>query len=225
MPHPRRYDSPSGDPNIGEESARDLEAIDTHIEESWGGPSEVFHEIVSEYVHIDLHVVPPSEHRPYHVIITSGMSDRPMNAPEGREDCRYCELLVALPPEWPMQKPALSAEEAWWPFRRLKAAARFPHEYETWLWYGHTISEEDPPEPYAKDVGFCAGVLSVPVLCPEQARSLKICHEKEIHFFAFIPIYAAELEFARESSSDALFERLDGQGVTELVEKTRGSVC
>ena len=36
--------------------------------------------------------------------ITSGMSDLPMSAPPGAEECRYAELMISLPPSWLLDK-------------------------------------------------------------------------------------------------------------------------
>jgi hypothetical protein len=225
MSEPRRYGEPAGDPNLGFESARDLEAIGDHIERQWGKVEEVFHEIVSEYVHIDLHVVRATAERPYHFLVTSGMSDRPMTVPEGSDECGYAELLVALPEGWPVDHAGFHDERNYWPFRQLKQAARFPHIHQTWFWYGHTFANGDPPEAYAPDVSFCASILSIPALCDQAAWQLEISPEKRIQFFSLIPIYEEELRFAWSNGSDALFERLDGIDITELISQNRKNVC
>ncbi len=220
----RKYGSPSGDPNLGRESARDLGALDDHIEKWWGKAPEVFHEIVSEYVHIDLTIVPATPERPYHSVITTGMSDRPMNPPNPGPGHSYCELVLALPPEWPTKQEAFSDEKVWWPLRRLKMAARFPHIYSTWLWYAHTLADEGPAKPFADDVGFSASIISMPVLVPSDALSVKIRDDKTVNFFSYVPIYESELLYAREHGSDALFEKLDEAAATELIQKDRPRV-
>src|SRR4051812_36630705 len=104
---PQRYDNAEGDPNLGDESARDFEILSNHIRRWWGDVLEVFHEIVSDYVHIDLHIcsgaarstVPRNHH---------DLSDRPMTDSKGQD--HYCELLMALPPEWPIRKEDFSDE-------------------------------------------------------------------------------------------------------------------
>jgi hypothetical protein len=219
----KRYGPPIGNPELGRESTHDLRALDAHITKWWGEP-EVFHEIASDYVHIDLYIVPAASDRPYQSVITTGMSDRPMTVPDDAQDCRYAELVLALPPDWPITQEQLSDERAWWPFRHLKQTARFPHVYETFLWYGHTVANEDPPQPYAPGVPFCAAILSFPVLCPQEAWRLKVRDDKEVTFLAFLPIYDSELHFAWERGSDALFERLDDADVCELVQPSRPSV-
>jgi hypothetical protein len=205
----REYFEPSGRPELGEESSLDFLVLSNHIMRWWGYAPEVIHEIVSEYVHVDLSIVPASEDRPYHSVVTTEMSDRPMHTPEGAEGLQYCELAMALPPGWPTRMEDLCDERHWWPFRELIHTAKFPHMYNTWIWGGHLISDGNPPKPFADNVGFCAAILSDPVLCPREGWSLKIREDKEVHFFAFVPIYEAELRYACEKGPEALLEKLD----------------
>jgi hypothetical protein len=225
MAEPRKYGPPTGDPSLGFESTRDLETIVQHIGKHWGKVDRVFHEIVSEYVHIDLHLIRATPERPYHFLITSGMSDRPMTVPQGKEECGYAELVIALPSTWPLNEEGCKDERNYWPLRLLRRLARFPHLYRTWLWYRHTLANYDPPEPYTPDIAFCASILSKPTLCEQDALRLQVSPEKRIRFFSLIPLYEEELRFAWQHSSDALFERLDAIGVNELLCIDRPNVC
>jgi hypothetical protein len=223
MTKQREYGDPSGDPNLGEEASKNIDEITDHIERYFGDGT-VFHEIVSDYVHIDVHIVKPTDEKPYYTLITSGMSDRPMKIPEGGAGFEYAEIMMALPPDWKIEEDDLNDERNWWPFRQLKQTARFPHVHETWLWYAHTIANENPPEPFADGVDFCGGILSCPMLCPEEAHTLEIDDNKTIQFLTFIPLYLRELQYAWEQGSDKLFERLDEWDLDELVQVGREAV-
>lgn len=220
---PREYDGPTGDPNLGDESTQDLNALQQHIGE-WWSDGMVWHELVSEYVHIDLHMIPPTKERPYHTLISTGMSDRAMQAPEEHADCKHCELLLSLPPEWPMEQKYFEDERNWWPFRHLKQTARFPHVYTTWLWFSHTVGCNNPLTPVADGVPFVGFAIGTPRLPLAGALKCHIRKGKEVHFFSLIPLYEAELKFAWEHGTATLFEKLDAAGVTELVDVTRACV-
>jgi hypothetical protein len=211
---PQRYDAPNGDPDPGDESAQDLAALSNHIGE-WWGEGNVWHELVSEYVHIDVHSIPPSDAHPYHVLITTGMSDRPMEGAIGNG--QHCELMLSLPADWPLDQASFQDEKNYWPIRHLKQTARLPHVFTTLLWYGHTIGNEDTLTPVHPDAPFVGFALSIPIRCHEGARKINIRANKEVHFFSLIPLYEAELKFAREHGTPKLFERLDEAGVDELV--------
>src|SRR5262245_57390237 len=56
---------------IGDEAS--IEAIGQHIERYVGPPASVFHELISDLVHLDVHMVQPTFERNYYTLITSGM--------------------------------------------------------------------------------------------------------------------------------------------------------
>jgi hypothetical protein len=100
-----------------------LEHITNHVERYIGKIETVWHEIISDLVHIDVHWVQPTAERPYHTLVTSGMSDRPMTVPEGAENFCYGELVLCLPQEWPISEGAFKDEKNYWPIRLLKGTA------------------------------------------------------------------------------------------------------
>src|SRR4051794_32608719 len=55
-----------------------LQAISDHIETHIGKIGVVLHEIASDYIHVDVHHIPPTVDRNFHSFVTSGMSNRPM---------------------------------------------------------------------------------------------------------------------------------------------------
>jgi hypothetical protein len=103
---------------VGDEQS--IELISEHIEKHLGTPATVFHELISDLVHIDVHIVAPTEERPFYSLITSGMSDKPMNAPEGAEEFRYAELMICLPADWPMTQEEWKQDaDSFWPIQSL----------------------------------------------------------------------------------------------------------
>ena len=209
---------------IGDEDS--IERISAHIEEHIGPVAVVFHELISDLVHVDIHMVAPTAERPYHTLITSGMSDLPMTTPAGADLPRYAELIISLPPEWRLTQEAFNDERNYWPIRLLKTLARLPHEHETWLGFGHTIPHNgDPAEPYAKNTELCCALLSQPQLIPEPALGITVDDEKTIWFYSVVPLYRDEMEFKLKKGSDALFKLLEAHEVNEVLNIKRRSVC
>lgn len=197
-------------------------AIDEHIARYFGAPETVWHELASDLVHVDVHVTPPRPDRPLYTLVTSGMSDRPMNVPPV-VDARYAELMIVLPPDWPLTAEAFRDEAAYWPVRLLKTIARLPHAYGTWIGPGHTIPNGDPPEPYAPGVPF-TGVLVAPVLrCEDAARTIVTSEGRRISLLALIPVHQAEMDLKLTSGSDALYDAFDRAGVSEVLDPGRPS--
>ena len=202
-----------------------IERIDDHIGKHLGEVSWVFHEIVSDLVHIDVHIVPPRPDRDFHTLVTSGMSERAMRTPEGMEEYSYSELLLCLPAHWRLSQEDFKDENNYWPVRLLKVLARMPHEYDTWLSYAHTVPNGDPPEPYAPGTRFCCAMLAPPVLAPQEFREFKVNPETTIHFWAVLPLYAEETELKLKKGADELTERFDKYGISELVDLNRKNVA
>jgi hypothetical protein len=111
----------------------------------------------------------------------------------------------------------------YWPIKALKFLARFPHQYDTWLWYGHTIPNGDPPEPFNRKTRLSAFVLFRTILLPEEFHTLKISDEKTIHFFSAVPLYVEELDLKLQEGAEALEERFRALGLSEVLNPTRPS--
>jgi hypothetical protein len=214
----RDFEAVSGDD-------QNIERISRHIEEHVGPVAGVFHEIVSDLVHIDLHVVNPSPERNYYTLITSGMSDRPMSPPPGAEEHRFAELMICLPPDWPLAYKDFEDESNYWPIRWLKILARLPHEYQTWLFTSHTVPNGDPAEPFAENTEMCCALLLDPVLFDDEFRVLEIDKKKTVHFLALVPLYVEEMECKLREGYDVLIRRLDEAGVNELLNVRRKNAC
>jgi hypothetical protein len=220
-----RYGDRERDFELAMGDEQTIERISRHIEEHLGPVANVFHELVSDLVHIDVHVVEPTDERPFYTLITTGMSDRPMTAPPQCHNFRFAELMISLPADWPMTQEAFQQDDVYWPVRGLKFLARFPHEYETWLGWGHTIPNGDPPEPLADNTALCCLLLLSPAHVPEGFSSLRVDHEKTVNFYSLVPIYREEMEFKLEKGTDALVERFIEHQVTELLDVNRPNVC
>ena len=108
------------------------EEITAHFEAMFPGrKTTVFHEILSDLVHIDVNIMYPSEKGQFYVMYTTGMSDLPMTLPEGyedRKDLQFAELFLFLPPDWkPGNEGELDVnmdEKDYWPIRLIKFLAR-----------------------------------------------------------------------------------------------------
>lgn len=228
MPEPSEH-SESGQPIYRYEAPKEreirpafgdsdnIEAISAHVAKHIAEPDFVFHELISDLVHIDVHMVPPGPGRDYHTLVTSGMSDKPMTVPEGAEEYRYAELVIRLPASWPIDQEAHKIEANYWPIRWVKILARFPHEFETWLADGHTIPTGDPPEPYADNTKLCCMMLAATALSPEAFHTLEL-PDRVIHFWSLVPLYREEMEYKLKRGSEALLERLDKVGDAEKIE-------
>lgn len=206
-------------------SEETIERIERHVTRHAGPIANVFHELLSDLVHLDLLHVEPSAERPFHTFVTCGMSDRPMSPPEQARECRYAELVVLLPPDWRVSQDDFRDESNYWPLRLLKGLARLPHEYETWLWTGHSVPNGDPPKPYAPSTELCCSLLAPPCSLPEEFSTLQIDAEKQVAFLVLVPLYKEEMDFKLREGSSELLDRLFNEGITDVLDPKRKNVC
>lgn len=211
----RGWEVPRHDQSVAEE-------VEQHMSKYGLVPQSVFHEIVSDLVHIDVHFCRPTPDRPFVTLFTTGMSDLPMTVPEG-VDARLVELMLCLPSDWPLDDESLHQENRYWPIRVLKQLARLPHEYQTWLGSGHTVPNGDPPGPYAEDTALCCALIAPPLTLPAEAHRFQ-SSRGACAIYGLFPLFAAEVNLKLERGTDALLELFDKNGITELLVKQRAPV-
>ena len=202
-----------------------IESISDHVEEHIGPVQSVFHEIISDLVHIDVHMVAPTRKQPFYSLITSGMSEVPMTVPDGLEEFRFAELMIRLPKDWPMTQNDFEDENHYWPIRLLKMLARLPHEYDTWLGFGHTVPNGDPAERYAPNTQFSCALILPMIHVPEGFHQLEMSEDKVIHFYGVYPLYPAETAFKLNQGTDELVELFEKHDISEVIDNRRKNVC
>ncbi len=170
--------------------------------------------VLSDLVHLDVLVVKPTKERPLWTLVTSGMSDKPMNAPEGMEDYRFAELVLCLPGTWNLTE--LRNEENYWPVRLLKTLARFPPQYNTWLAPGHT----DPPQPFRPSTKFCCAMLGHSKTVNDDFGYLELS-DKVIHLHGLYLLYLGEMELKLKKGLWPFDELFKKHSVSELLEVSR----
>lgn len=213
----KEWESPHGEMAI--------EEITDHIEQYFGKIEMVYHEILSDTVHIDVHHIKPTKDRPFNSLITSGMSDLPMSVPDDFDAPKYLELMVTLPKDWNISQDSFKEEKWYWPVRLLKYLARFPHKYDSWLGWGHTIPNGDPAEPFSDNISFTGVIILPSITVPQKFGILKIDDEKEIVFMCYIPLYDEEMDLKLRKGSDVLLDKFDKFNITDIVDIKRRNVA
>lgn len=221
-----RHHAPSEQARLAETDAQAAEALEHHIDQYIGAVDTVFHELISEYVHVDVYIVPPSVQHNFYTLITMGMSDLTMTIPPGAEHLRYAEVMLCLPANWKMSQQDWKDDDAnYWPVRWLKTLARLPHQYKTWLTTAHSVPNDDPPQPFALNTQLCGVILASPILFQENFTRIAVRPDKMIQLYSVIPLYKEEMEFKLKYGADALFDRLDEAQVSELLDIRRKNTC
>ena len=196
----------------------EMEAVEGHIQQYFGKVENVFHEIVSPDIHVDICMVPPTEERDYYTLVTMGMGAHRMNVPEELAEYKLerAELAIALPADWKLDQESMKDEKWYWPIRLLKSLARLPIASDTWLGFGHTM---DNQEDFAENTKLCAAILTGPQGTQDGSEVCPLPGGEEINFYQVIPLYADELDYKLEHDVDALLNKM--RGISFVVNPTR----
>jgi hypothetical protein len=210
---PAEYDAPHG------------EQLEAHLKRYLGDAPSVFHEIVSEFVHIDVNIYPPTAGRDFTVLVSNGMSRLAMTVPEELPGRRWAELMVCLPPDWPLTDESVREERNYWPLRWLKILARLPHEYRTWLGPDHTIPNGDPARPFAENTAMCCWLLVPPVLVGKDFGKVALPGGETLYLYNLVPIHRPEMDFKLRHGAETLVRRLWDAGALGVIDAARKPVC
>jgi hypothetical protein len=182
---------------------RDLNVVGEHISSHFGKYENVFHEIVSPDIHVDICIIDPTPERDHYTLVTMGMGAHRMNVPKElrKEKLDRAELLITLPSDWDIR----NEDEKWyWPIRWLKILARLPIEHDTWLGYGHTVPNDGP---LADNTELCGILVTMPYHFGVASCVCVLPGGDEINFYQLVPIYEDEMNFKVENDAEALEER------------------
>ena len=196
----------------------EMEAVEGHIQQHFGKVENVFHELVSPDIHVDICIVPPTEERDYYTLVTMGMGAHRMNVPEELAEYKLerAELAIALPADWKLDQESMKDEKWYWPIRLLKSLARLPIASDTWLGFGHTM---DNKENFAENTKLCAAILTGPQSTEEGGEVCTLPGGEEVNFYQVISLYRDELEYKLAHDADALLGKMNG--ISFVVEPDR----
>ena len=206
-------------PHISAASASYRQEIVAHIEKHLGPITATFRREDSDSP-IDLLWLRPGANRPYHTLITLGLSDRPMDIPDdvaNKNAAERAELMIMLPPEWNISPDNLKSEQGYWPIAWLTMLADFARAPGNWLGTGYVFPNGEPMSEIA-DTPF-SGILVLPPFV-SHAHEACVFHSRDgtrLNLYALIPLYPGEIELKTAQGLDTLLERFDESGINSEV--------
>jgi hypothetical protein len=189
-------------PEIGfleESTLANAEGRERIYSEVFGESETVFHELLPLIPHIDVYRFPPNGKRDFFTFVTGGMSDLPMNAPpELGADYRRAELVFYS-----------TADRDEYP-ELLRRMAHFVHNNNTWLHWGHTMPNGQPPEPLFGTDNLDSLFFMPSVVTPDSSlgEKLRIVSEP-VNLIWCVPITTAECQLKLDDGTDALYDLFD----------------
>lgn len=199
-------------------------AIYDHLGRTIGPVSGVAYSTEPETLPISILHVPPEPHRRRHILVTAGMAARPMNPPPQAPGCRFAELMICLPEDWPVGPGMTDDIREGWPLFLLRDIARMPHETKKWLWHAHTVRDTDPAAVHAPNTRLASVILDYPRSMPLGFERIRVDAQREVVIFNMIPTYPEECAYAMEHGSLKLLRLLNADRLGDVVDIHRRSV-
>jgi hypothetical protein len=193
-------DAPKSEIGFLEESTlANIEDRERVYSELFGETDTVLHELLPLIPHIDVYRFPPNGKREFFTFVTGGMSDLPMNAPkELGADYRRAEL-VFYSTENSDDYPEL-----------LRRLAHFVHDNNTWLHWGHSMPNGQPPEPLFDTKNLDSLFFMPSIVKPDSALGDRLKIDSDpVQLIWCVPITTAECQLKLDDGTDALFDLFD----------------
>ena len=205
-------------PEVYEEE--ELDVLEAHMEKYFGKYDNVFHEIVSPDIHVDIAIVAPAGENDHYTLVTMGMGAHIMNTPPELDEYKLqrAEMVICLPPDWNLKD--FDNEDNYWPLRWLKILARLPIEHDTWLGWGHTVPNGEPFSGNTK----LSGVMLIDTVCFEEGADFcEMPDGSRVNYYQVIPLYDEEMDFKLANDCEALLEKMDDDVL--VVDVNRKNYC
>jgi hypothetical protein len=200
-----------------------LQQIRSHVERHIGHIDRVFRGDPASGTADVLHVQ-PVDSRPYHTLITAGMSSIAMPVPPEVDAPHRLELMMTLPEDWKPDRD-LSDQRVHWPTHLLQSLSRLPREQpDRWLAWGHTIPNGTPPQPLGPQTALCGVIIAPSLLVPVAFYEMSIDGER-VAFYSAIPLYREELELQQREGMESLLGRLLHKDINDVVYLKRRNVA
>lgn len=157
--------------------------------------------------------------RPYHIIFTSGLSNKEQAVSEKCIDYKNVELYFCLPDYWKVED---ESPEHNWPIHWLNRIAEVPQKNNSWFGPGDTLPAGNPPEQLSSMMEENHFILAEPMKMDE-LKEIQL-NDKIIKFLAIIPIYQKELDYKIRNSAKVLIAKYQYKNYNELIDNYRNIV-
>jgi hypothetical protein len=203
-------------------SEKELNEYEEHVTKHFGEFKEVFHEMVSPDVHLDVIIIEPTEDEPYYKLITEGAGAYRQNAPKEYVDSKghYAEYMIFLPADWNIKSNEMSY---YWPIGELKKIARLPIDCNTWLGAGHTIHSNADMEQIDESTKLNSFMLLCGLDKDAKQCELRLKSGKLINFYLLMPLYQEELDYKLNNGYEAFMNLVPDEDLPPIVNPNRAN--
>lgn len=203
--------------DIKVDSTYQKDEITKHIEKHLGKTSELaLTDIISN---LKILLILPNNKYDRITLITNGLSK--IQEEKIKSGNRYCELLIYLPKDWPIDRKKIFDKNYFWPIEWLrKVAFTIINKNESFK-TPSIITNGEPPQPLGPNTK-----QSSILILSEQSKfgEYKKANGKIIEFFTLIPIYTEEKNLELMLGTVHLLKQFHKFNISKIVELNRINV-
>lgn len=181
----------------------------------------VFHEKKSPDFHLDVYMIKPDQDKPYYILLTNGISSKPMSVPRKTIN-PFIELSILLPETWKFDRTSLKKEQYYWPIRELKSTGRYIHSEKTWLHEGHIVTVD--ADSTIGDTTFRGHLIIESITLPDEFCEIA-CGDDTINVLTLMPLYNEEIKHKQSYGLRSLYKKFAKNGIRDIVDVNRVNVC
>lgn len=203
-----------------------IEAIDIHLD-NFVDPEEVieFYDVESEKNPIDIYWIKPNnEFRPYSILMTCGLSAKPMIINKTNNKNEFVELVMLLPKDWDLDDKKLNNEKQNWPIEHLRSIAKIPFEDNTGIGFGDLFNYDEDENFTFPGTNFTGSIIFNSITLPDEFTNIEFNTEK-IKLLVVIPLYIEELHFVEDNEPNLLIDKFNKTKITDIVDLSRINTC
>ncbi|AAK79611.1 hypothetical protein BJV85_002351 [Clostridium acetobutylicum] len=194
-----------------------------YLQRYFGNVNKTLSEVIpASNVSVNLNIMRNTENDKFITIVTTGMSDCPMDDSDEAFEERFAELIIKLPKDWLIDKNNIKDVNNYWPLGWIRRIAHIPHLYDGWIGKDIIIPNGEPPQPFAPNTK-----LSCIMICqPDEKELHRFTTSKGniINLYTLIPIYKEERNMALIKGCKYLRKRMEDRGIDEILNITRENV-
>lgn len=174
---------------------------------------DVIHQIVPDDFPVSIHVVEAPSHL---TLITSGMRNYAMPAPEEMKDTARAELFIHLPNDWPWRD--VSDPNHFWPISWLQELSKIAFRRQRWLGAPVAVFSNERPDDFLSPDNRFTGMLAI------TERKFNVSGNA-IQLYRLLPLYWEEIQLEQSQGFPALLNLFDQREISAVVNKDRPNVA
>lgn len=149
------------------------------------------------------------------ILMTNGLSSYTMPVPEKYKERSHAELYFCLPDYWDLE-----SRNGKWVLEWINKMAKHVVDKHTWFGPGHTFPNGNPAEPLSDTMKQRYLMLYEPIFLHKELQPLSTSMY-DVHFLAIMPIFEDEMDYKMGKGTFKLVQKMEGKGITELLDDFR----